>query len=236
MPTGVSITGTTANTVTISGTPTQAGAFNLNVSATDSSSGTGPYTVGQAFSLTVAGPTLAMAPANGTAFTGTYNTPFSQAFTASGGVGPYAYAVTAGSLPTGFTLDPTTGVLSGTPVAVWNIAFTITATDTGSSGSGSPFTVVQNYSFFSGAPTVTVTPASIPNATPTVAYSQQLTASGGATPYLFQLRTGSLPPGITLSSTEREAFKKALASVESTFRASASADGKALLDLLKANR
>lgn len=40
----------------------------------------------------------------------------------------------------------------------------------------------------------------------------------------------------TLTSAEREAFKKALSSVESTFRASASADGKALLDLLKANR
>jgi uncharacterized protein YhjY with autotransporter beta-barrel domain len=201
LPTGLAVTGTTANTVTISGTPTQAGSFNLNVSATDSSTGNGPYTVGQAFTLTVAAPTLNLAPANGTAFTGTYNTPFSQTFTAGGGVGPYTYAVTAGGLPTGFTLNPTTGVLSGTPVGVWNIAFTITATDTGSTGSGSPFTVSNNYSFFSGAPVVTVSPATIPNATPAVAYSQQLTASGGAAPYLFQLRTGSLPPGITLSAT-----------------------------------
>ena len=201
LPAGLSVTGTTATTATISGTPTQAGTFNLNVSATDSSTGNGPYTLGQAFALTVAAPTLTLTPAGGTAFTGSYNTPFLQAFTAGGGVGPYAYAVSAGSLPSDLTLDPATGVLSGTPLAAWNVSFSITATDTGTTGAGAPFTVTHNYSFVSAAPTVTVSPATIPNAVPTVAYSQQLTASGGVGPYAFQLRTGSLPTGITLSGT-----------------------------------
>ena len=40
----------------------------LNVSATDSSTGNGPYTLGQAFALTVAAPTLTLTPAGGTAF------------------------------------------------------------------------------------------------------------------------------------------------------------------------
>ena len=201
LPAGLSVTGTTATTATISGTPTQAGTFNLNVSATDSSTGNGPYTLGQAFALTVAAPTLTLTPAGGTAFTGSYNTPFLQAFTAGGGVGPYAYAVSAGSLPSDLSLDPATGVLSGTPLAAWNASFSITATDTGTTGAGAPFTVTHNYSFISAAPTVTVSPATIPNAVPTVAYSQQLTASGGVGPYAFQLRTGSLPTGITLSGT-----------------------------------
>ncbi len=202
LPAGLSITGTTANSATISGTPTRAGSFSLNASATDSSTGTGPFSVGQLFTLTVAAPTLALTPASGTAFTGTYNTPFSRTFTASGGIGPYTYAYSSsGPLPPGFTFNTSTGVLSGTPSSVINNTFTITATDTGSSGTGAPFTVANNYSLFSGAPTVSVSPATIPNATPAVAYSQQLTATGGLAPYVFQLRTGSLPTGITLSST-----------------------------------
>jgi hypothetical protein len=66
LPAGLSITGTTANSVTVSGTPTQAGGFNLNVSATDISTGNGPYTVGQAFTLTVLpGPvSIAVSPAS----------------------------------------------------------------------------------------------------------------------------------------------------------------------------
>jgi large repetitive protein len=203
LPAGLSITGTTANTVTISGTPTEAGAFNLNVSATDSSTGRGPFAVGQAFTLTVAAPTLALAPAAGTTFTATYITPFTQTFTATGGIGPYTYAYSGASpLPAGFTFNTSTGVLSGTPTTVINQTFTITATDTGSTGTGAPFTIAQNYSLFSAAPTITVTPAAgpLPNATPGVPYSTTLTASGGAAPYLFLPNSGSPPPGINIGS------------------------------------
>ena len=45
---------------------------------------------------------------------GTENTPYSQMITAVGGNAPYTFAVTAGSLPVGITLDPG-GLLSGTP-------------------------------------------------------------------------------------------------------------------------
>jgi len=196
LPAGLSITGTTANTVTVSGTPTQAGSFNLNVSATDSSTGNGPYTVGQAFTLTVAAPTLTLTPAS-TTFTPTYGAPFSQTFTASGGVGPYTYAVT-GTLPTGLTLSG--GTVSGTPTQPGNFVVLITATDTGSTGSGSPFSIGQSYTFDVAAPTITVNPATLPNPVANTAYAQTLTASGGVAPYGFAVTAGSLPSGITLSA------------------------------------
>jgi len=196
LPAGLSITGTTANTVTISGTPTQAGSFNLNVSATDSSTGNGPYTVGQAFTLTVAAPTLTLAPAAGT-FTPTYGAPYSQTFTASGGIGPYTYAVT-GTLPTGLTLSGDT--VSGTPTQPGNYIVLITATDTGSTGTGAPFTVQQSYTFNVAAPTITVNPATLPNPVANAAYAQTLTASGGVAPYGFSVTAGALPPGITLAA------------------------------------
>lgn len=197
LPAGLSITGTTANTVTVSGTPTAAGSFNLNVSATDSSTGSGPYVVGQAFSLTVSAPTLTLAPPAGT-FNPTYGAPYSQTFTADGGAGPYIYTAT-GTLPTGLVLG-TSGTLSGTPTAPGNFVVLITATDTGSSGTGAPFTIGQSYTFDVAAPTIVVDSATLPNPVSGAAYSQTLTASGGVSPYAFTVTAGALPVGITLAT------------------------------------
>lgn len=197
LPAGVAITGTTANTVTISGTPTQAGTFNLNVSATDGSTGNGPYTVGQAFTLTVTGPTLTLAPAS-PALNATYATAFTQAFSTTGGVGPYTYAV-SDTLPAGVSLSGAT--LSGTPTAPGSYSFTITATDTGASGVGAPFTTSRAYTLEVAAPTLTLTPATLPASTAGTVYTQALSASGGVAPYSFALSAGTLPAGLTLTGS-----------------------------------
>ncbi len=48
---------------------------------------------------------------------------------------------------------------------------------------------------------LSITPALPPNGRVGVAYQQQLTAKGGTGPYTFALLNGTLPPGLTLSST-----------------------------------
>jgi hypothetical protein len=53
-------------------------------------------------------------------------TPYSYTVTATGNPAP-TFAVTAGSLPVGLTLDSITGVISGTPVAPGTYTFTVTA-------------------------------------------------------------------------------------------------------------
>ena len=199
LPAGLAITATGANSVTVSGTPTAAGTFSLNVSATDSSTGNGPYTVGQAFSLTVAAPALTLAPGAGT-LAAPYGAPFSRTFIAGGGVGPYGYALT-GALPTGLTFNAATGTISGTPAAPGNYPVTVTATDTGSTGAGAPFQVSHSYTINVPAPVIAITPATLPGGTGGTAYSQQLTASGGVGPYVYSVTAGALPPGLTLSGT-----------------------------------
>jgi hypothetical protein len=118
---------------------------------------------------------------------------YSQTITASGGTGPYTFAVTAGSLPVGLSLS-SAGVLSGTPTAAGTFNFTVTATDSGG------FTGSRAYSLTVGAPTITVSPATLPNATAGSVYSQTITASGGTGPYAFAVTAGSVPAGLSLSS------------------------------------
>lgn len=66
---------------------------------------------------------------------GTLGTDYRQTFTADGGIAPYTFAITSGSLPFGLTLDAC-GVLQGTPEQTGIFAFTVTATDrVGCSGS-----------------------------------------------------------------------------------------------------
>lgn len=196
LPAGLSITGNTASSVTISGTPTAAGSFTLGASATDSSTGSGPFTVAGSFGLVVAAPSLVLTPA-ATTFAAPYGAAYSQSFTASGGIGSYTYATT-GSLPPGTSFSGNT--LSGTPTAPGSYAFSVTATDTGSSGAGSPFTVAQNYAVTVAAPVITILPATLVAGTAGTAYSASFSASGAVAPYSFAVTSGSLPPGLGLSA------------------------------------
>ncbi|WP_167332668.1 putative Ig domain-containing protein [Rhizobium freirei] len=143
----------------VSGTPTAGGSFNVTITATDSSTGTGaPFTGSQAYSLTISAPTLAIAPA--TIPTAALNTVYSQTITASGGTAPYHYTVIAGALPNGLALSPA-GTIAGTPTVASTFNFTITATDS-STGTG-PFTNSKAYSLV-----VTANPPVVSNVSATV--------------------------------------------------------------------
>jgi hypothetical protein len=60
-----------------------------------------------------------------------YNTEYSQTIVASGGTGSKTYAVTAGSLPSGFSLS-TAGQITGISTQIADSNFTVTATDANS--------------------------------------------------------------------------------------------------------
>lgn len=182
----------------LSGTPTASGSFSFTIKARDSSTGTGPYEGTRAYSVNISSATLSLSPASG-ALSAAVGTAFSQSFTAAGGIAPYSYSIniTSGTMPAGLSFNTASGTLSGTPTTAGGVSFTVTATD---STGGSPATVSSNYSLTTSAPTITVNPASLPNATAGAAYSQTFAASGGNGTYTYAITAGALPPGMTLSA------------------------------------
>jgi hypothetical protein len=59
----------------------------------------------------------------------TVNTSYSASVAASGGLPPYSWSVTSGSLPAGLALNPLTGVISGKPTQVGGFSFTLQVKD-----------------------------------------------------------------------------------------------------------
>ena len=89
---------------------------------------------------------------------GTRTVPYNQTITATGGTGPYTFAVTSGSLPGGLTLA-SNGTLSGTPSAAGTFNFDVQATD-------SLFnTGTRSYSVQINLAPLTINPTSLPNGT-----------------------------------------------------------------------
>jgi hypothetical protein len=123
--------------------------------------------------------------------------PYSASLAATGGVAPYTWTVTAGSLPPGLTLNSSTGQISGTLQFVAGTYYArVTVTD-----SESPAQTAT------GVLSITVTPAplvittsSLPAATGGQAYSATVAATGGVTPYSWSVTAGVLPPGLTLNA------------------------------------
>ncbi|MDQ3286922.1 MAG: putative Ig domain-containing protein [Pseudomonadota bacterium] len=196
LPTGLAISASTTTSVTVSGTPTQAGTFALEATATDSSTGTGPFAHTGNFSLQVTAATPVIAPAAGVLTAG-YATTYSQVFSASGGVAPYTFTL-SGALPAGLVFDAASSTLSGTPSQSGSFPISVAVTDS-STGTGAPFSSSNAYTLEVAAPTLAVTPATLPDGTTGAAYSQALAASGGVAPYAFSISAGALPAGLSLS-------------------------------------
>ncbi|CAH0124969.1 putative Ig domain-containing protein [Stenotrophomonas lactitubi] len=197
LPAGLSVGGTTATSVTVSGTVSAAGSFSIVASATDSSTGNGPFTTGQGFTLTAGAPTLSMTPAAGN-LPMNYGVATTINFASSGGTAPYSYALVAGSLPVGVTLT-SAGVLSGTPTVPGNYNIAVRTTDS-STGAGAPFSLQQNYTIVVATPAIAIDPPSLTNGSAGVAYNAQLSSSGGVAPYSYALLSGALPIGISFTS------------------------------------
>jgi Putative Ig domain len=140
---------------------------------------------------TITTTTLPTAPLNGT---------YSAPVTATGGVPPLSWSITAGALPAGLKLsNSTTGTvqITGKATAAGSSTFTITVTD---ASAGDPPASQQLTIVVSSLAITTTSP--LPPGTVNTAYSQQFTATGGTGTDTWTVASGStLPANLSLSST-----------------------------------
>ena len=178
------------STGVLSGTPTANGTFPITVKVTDVG---GCTAVGPTYNLTIFCNSITVT--NPAVSTGTVNVVFSQTFTQAGGSGTTTFSLNSGTLPAGLTLNPSTGVLSGTPTQAGSFPITVKATDTNGCTAVGP-----TYNLTIGCQTITVTNPATNTGTVNIAFSQTFTAGNTIGAVTFSLNSGTLPAGITLSS------------------------------------
>ena len=114
---------------------------------------------------------------------------YSETLAATGGDSDYTWSVTVGSLPMGLSLA-TNGAITGTPTGA-SSTFTVEATSGDGQTATQQLTITIN---------VAITTTSLPNAAPSVAYSETLAATGGDSDYTWSVTVGSLPMGLSLAT------------------------------------
>jgi Putative Ig domain len=131
LPAGLSAS---ASTGLISGTPTAAGNTTVTLQATNSSGTSSNATL--TLNIAAAAPAAAPGINSAAAASGTVGSQFGYQISATNS--PTSYSIPAGSsLPTGLSLNATTGFISGTPTAAGTIPVTLTATN--AIGTSNPF-------------------------------------------------------------------------------------------------
>ena len=114
-------------------------------------------------------------------------------FTAAGGTGSYTYLPWGGSLPSGVSLNTSTGVLSGSPTTTGSYSYTVLAVDS----QGDQAQATATFTVIAGP---SITTSVLPTGEENVSYDQTLTAIGGTGPYTWSVASGSLPSGLSLAS------------------------------------
>ncbi len=118
---------------------------------------------------------------------------FNYQLTATGGKPPYIWAVAAGALPTGLSLNPTSGVISGAAAAAGSFNFTIEVKDFESRSTRKALSLIV-------APAnLAIETATLLEATKGSAFSYQPGVAGGRPPYTWAVALGALPPGVSIN-------------------------------------
>jgi large repetitive protein len=184
LPDGLSLSG-----LNVIGSPTKDGLFKFTVKVSDAYSP--PSTATQDYQIRISEPMTLTGPAQVIIL---YNQSYSAAFPAAGGFPPYAWGMNP--VPPGFTFDPTTGTLSGTPNGVGVTNTNVTVHDS----SNPPLTATfYNFSLYV-TPKLAIYTTSLPTVATASTVLVQPIVMGGAANYQWSVSPGSLPPGMTLNT------------------------------------
>ncbi len=186
LPPGLSLT---SNGIAyVSGTPTQTGTFNFTVQAQD-------YTIPQTATMNV---TIVvdnhLAITKSALKNGGQNQAYLDSFTAVNGTPPLQWSI-SGNFPSGLSLDPASGQITGTPTNFGGFAYSVSVSDSSAtvqSDSGQGILNIAQQMQIAG----TLAPAYIGQY-----YYSGYFVNGGSYPYTWTLASGSLPPGLALTQS-----------------------------------
>ncbi len=182
-----------ASSGAIGGTTSASGSFSFTVTATDAAS----HTASRQLTLAVASQIAPLSVQTSSLPGATAGTSYFTNLAASGGQAPYHWSLSAGALPGGIQLNASSGAISGTTSASGSFSFTVLATDAASR------TATRQLALGVAKQSVplAVQTSTLPDATAGTPYQQTLAASGGQTPYQWNVTAGTLPQGIQLDSS-----------------------------------
>jgi len=139
LPPGLTFTSlVNPNTASIEGTATATGTFNFAVNVTDSNNRRGS----RAYSLVVGSTFRILTSVMPTAV---MNRSYDQAIQTVNGSAPFTWSIVSGQLPTGFTLDPVSGHVQGTPTFAGGTIFEVQATDSSNPPLTARATITLNF-------------------------------------------------------------------------------------------
>ena len=158
------------------------------------------YTVNQSAASTSGGGGLSITTQN--LPTGNVGANYSTTLSATGGQTPYTWSIN-GALPSGLSLTPSSGVISGTASSSGVYGFTATVTDAANNQASQTLSLTINSGTSSGS--FAITNVSFANGTVGKQYSQPLTtANFCSTPFShnvnFSVASGSLPSGLSITT------------------------------------
>jgi hypothetical protein len=192
LPPGLSL----ASEGVISGTPTQAGNFDLYLTVTYNKESTCNKPASDDRFVIPINPGAPVPPplprlTIGPEFVspGTVGTPYMAAMTANL-PDSKTWSIVAGSLPPGLVIGASDGLISGTPTVAGSYAFTVQAVIDGARSDTKALTIVVR-------DPLTITGPTDPALEVGVRYLTALKGNGGLRTYKWALTAGAMPPGLT---------------------------------------
>ena len=118
---------------------------------------------------------------------------------AKGGSNTYSYQIISGSLPTGLTYNPATGIINGTPTTLQS-ASVVSFTVYDSVGYCAANTSTVSFTVYNPLTATATTTAQILETTVAMTTFTPLVASGGSGGYVYSY-TGTLPAGLNYNTS-----------------------------------